>query len=735
MLLDRETLDLLPRAAAVVESAGDPRFKLELPAAQLELQAAAGAHRARGDRRARGRTARPAGRGGAGRPRWRAAGVHPFAAPVGSSTRASATSRSSANTARSRGASSCARCRSMSPSAAPTARSPSTTGCARGCRSSPRSPPTRRSTPAAIPAWRRSGRRSPSSCRARGCRPRSRRGRRSPTRSRWGAASGAVPEPRRWWWELRPHPAFGTLEVRVPDAQATVAGRRRGGRARPRARRLAGRAPRCRRAARGRRHLAAGGEPLVGRALGHGRRARRPAHRRAHAGARVHRRAACRAAPRRRPARLRRRAERRRAARVAKTAPCASAPSRRRAACGRSSRGWRTPIRRRDYASAAAGTTSRNETRRTASGRWRAGERDPRACRSHTAARAARPHDRAAAGRPAAGPAQAAPIPLPEGADPLADEDLQLALYLCYELHYRGLPGVDDRWEWSPSLLALRQALEEPFERALRDAVGTVGPAPPPEEFDLALRAIADADDAPSLSRHIERAATLEQVLEFVVHRSAYQLKEADPHSWAIAAPQRAAEGGAGRDPGRRVRRRAARAGARAAVRRRDGGARPRRPLRRVPRPAAGGDAGDRQPDVAVRAAPAAARRDRRPPRAVRDDLVDPQPPLRGRPAPAGVDDPAATEFFDEHVDGRRGARGGRRGRPRRRARAAASPSSRTTSSGAPPRWLPSRRAGRGSLLGAWERGELVAAAAAVDAERRPSSRSSCAPASARSAP
>ncbi len=26
-----------------------------------------------------------------------------------------------------------------------------------------------------------------------------------------------------WWWELRPHPAFGTLELRVPDAQTTVA--------------------------------------------------------------------------------------------------------------------------------------------------------------------------------------------------------------------------------------------------------------------------------------------------------------------------------------------------------------------------------------------------------------------------------------------------------------------------------------------------------------------------------
>jgi len=39
----------------------------------------------------------------------------------------------------------------------------------------------------------------------------------------WGAASGAVPEPGFWWWELRPHPAFGTLELRVPDAQTTLA--------------------------------------------------------------------------------------------------------------------------------------------------------------------------------------------------------------------------------------------------------------------------------------------------------------------------------------------------------------------------------------------------------------------------------------------------------------------------------------------------------------------------------
>jgi hypothetical protein len=115
--------------------------------------------------------------------------------------------------------------------------------------------------------------------------------------------------------------------------------------------------------------------------------------------------------------------------------------------------------------------------------------------------------------------------------EPSDEEDLQLALYLCYELHYRGLPGVDDRWEWEPSLLALRGALEERFEARLRDEV----PLPKARDaIDLELRAIEDADDGPSLSRYLEREGTLDQFLEFVTHRSAYQLKEADPHSWAI---------------------------------------------------------------------------------------------------------------------------------------------------------------------------------------------------------
>ncbi len=122
-----------------------------------------------------------------------------------------------------------------------------------------------------------------------------------------------------------------------------------------------------------------------------------------------------------------------------------------------------------------------------------------------------------------------------EPADALADDDLHLALYLCYELHYRGLPGVDDGWEWEPSLLALRRTLEDRFLAGLDEALaGWEPPEATAETMDLALRAIADADDAPSLSRHLQAQGTNEQLLEFLVQRSGYQLKEADPHTFAM---------------------------------------------------------------------------------------------------------------------------------------------------------------------------------------------------------
>jgi carboxylate-amine ligase len=39
----------------------------------------------------------------------------------------------------------------------------------------------------------------------------------------WGTRAAALPDVRHWWWELRPHPATGTLEVRVLDVQPTIA--------------------------------------------------------------------------------------------------------------------------------------------------------------------------------------------------------------------------------------------------------------------------------------------------------------------------------------------------------------------------------------------------------------------------------------------------------------------------------------------------------------------------------
>ena len=123
-----------------------------------------------------------------------------------------------------------------------------------------------------------------------------------------------------------------------------------------------------------------------------------------------------------------------------------------------------------------------------------------------------------------------------DSARPLADEDLQLALYVAYELHYSGIAGVDADWEWDPGLLAFRARLERPFEAAVRAAAGgraalaTVDPA----QVGATLQRLVAEDDGPPLSRWIEAHAELEQVREFMIHRSAYQLKEADPHSWAI---------------------------------------------------------------------------------------------------------------------------------------------------------------------------------------------------------
>lgn len=114
---------------------------------------------------------------------------------------------------------------------------------------------------------------------------------------------------------------------------------------------------------------------------------------------------------------------------------------------------------------------------------------------------------------------------------PIQDEDLQLALYLCYELHYRGVEGADSAWEWDAGLIGFRRSLEQGFEESLRDITR---PDRWPEDVLEELRRVGSTQDGPSLSEYVESEATLEQFREMCIHRSGWQLKEADPHSWAI---------------------------------------------------------------------------------------------------------------------------------------------------------------------------------------------------------
>ena len=119
--------------------------------------------------------------------------------------------------------------------------------------------------------------------------------------------------------------------------------------------------------------------------------------------------------------------------------------------------------------------------------------------------------------------------------DVIADEDLQLSLLTLYELHYRGLEGVDEAWEWQPDLLRVRGEIEQAFEAALRAFVpvpaSTAGTA---DEVAQALFDLTAADSGPSVSTFLAKRATDAQAREFIVHRSIYHLKEADPHSWAL---------------------------------------------------------------------------------------------------------------------------------------------------------------------------------------------------------
>jgi hypothetical protein len=132
--------------------------------------------------------------------------------------------------------------------------------------------------------------------------------------------------------------------------------------------------------------------------------------------------------------------------------------------------------------------------------------------------------------------------PLPEiaasaarGADLLQDDDIQLSLFLLCSLHYGAFPRIDPRAEWEPELIRTRMVLTEAIENLLRRTI-TVPEAPTATADAVAewLFALTAPEPGPSLSRFIAKKASDEQAQEFLMHRSIYTLREADPHSWAI---------------------------------------------------------------------------------------------------------------------------------------------------------------------------------------------------------
>jgi carboxylate-amine ligase len=224
MLLDADTLDLTPRAREVLDLlAGDARFKEELPAAQLEIvgpvaatvgEAAAALHAARADL---AKVTAPLGIRVAG------GGIHPFAAGEGElngGERYDAIAAEFGTIARrqlvfglhvhvavggaDRSLAVYNAVREHLPAlAALGSASPFYEGRDTGlasvrpkvCDLLPR-----QGVPPAVPSWEALA-----------------------EAFAWGRETDTFADPGQWWFEARLHPLHGTIEVRVPDTQSTVA--------------------------------------------------------------------------------------------------------------------------------------------------------------------------------------------------------------------------------------------------------------------------------------------------------------------------------------------------------------------------------------------------------------------------------------------------------------------------------------------------------------------------------
>ena len=268
MLLDADSFELAPRAPEVLARLeGDPRFKLELPASQLEIVTASpsrvAADAAQALLAARRALAERCGRRLVALRRRRASILSARASA--SSTTLPATSRISASTATiARRQLVCA----LQVHVSVGGRRARAGGLQRRAvisaaagRAGGQCPLLRGSRHA---AWLRCGRSSPSCSRARASRPRSRAGRSYAEMFRRGAAAVHFLTRASGGGSCGSTPASARSSSACPDAQSTVGRRRRDRRGDPVPRGLARRAARRGRAAAGRADVADRGEPLVG---------------------------------------------------------------------------------------------------------------------------------------------------------------------------------------------------------------------------------------------------------------------------------------------------------------------------------------------------------------------------------------------------------------------------------------------------------------------------------------
>lgn len=124
----------------------------------------------------------------------------------------------------------------------------------------------------------------------------------------------------------------------------------------------------------------------------------------------------------------------------------------------------------------------------------------------------------------------------PDAPELAENDDVQISLWILYQLHYDGFDGVAAEAEWDPSLIGLRQRMERPLLEELRRACAPYVEKAMAADGDLSARLFELVEQVPGapLAQHLQRHATRNQFLDFLRQKSVYHLMESDPQSFAL---------------------------------------------------------------------------------------------------------------------------------------------------------------------------------------------------------